>query len=135
MFVSGGVRQRRERQDGGRADIVADAPGARDIKRCLAAAAERSPTLQGDGVPKDVADREKSTPCARSTSARTGPRARSSRISRLVRDDLLIEIEATAVLPNGAKNGVRSPARPEQGHLRLKPASRTPLTTKQASKG
>ena len=60
---------------------------------------------------KNVADREKVNTVRKEYFGPHRPASTLIEISRLVRDDLLIEIEATAVLPDGAKT---------------KPASRTP---------
>jgi len=75
---------------------------------------------------KNVADREKVNTVRKEYFGPHRPASTLIEISRLVRDDLLIEIEATAVLPNGATTGRAEPRASRAGHLRLKPASRTP---------
>ena len=110
-------------------DIVAQTRQVHEnIKRCLAAAGGTfADVCKVTVFLKNVADREKVNTVRKEYFGPHRPASTLIEISRLVRDDLLIEIEATAVLPNGAKTGRAEPRASRAGHLRLKPASRTPL--------
>src|SRR5882762_6763070 len=112
VFVSGCVASDEAGRTVGGADIVAQTRQVHEnIKRCLAAAGGTfADVCKVTVFLKNVADREKVNTVRKEYFGPHRPASTLIEISRLVRDDLLIEIEATAVLPDGAKT---------------KPASRT----------
>ncbi len=71
-----------------------------NLKRCLAAAgATFADVCKVTVFLKDVNDREKVNAVRREYFGASRPASTLVEISRLVRDDLLLEIEAVAVLP------------------------------------
>ena len=119
VFVSGCVASDENGKTVGGGDIVAQTRQVHEnIKRCLAAAgATFADVCKVTVFLKNVADREKVNTVRKEYFGPHRPASTLIEISRLVRDDLLIEIEATAVLPT--EPGGRNP--------RSKPSSRTPL--------
>ena len=134
VFVSGCVASDENGKTVGGGDIVAQTRQVHEnIKRCLAAAGGTfADVCKVTVFLKNVADREKVNTVRKEYFGPHRPASTLIEISRLVRDDLLIEIEATAVLPDGTKSGrVQSgraePRASKAGHLRSKPGSRLPL--------
>ena len=128
VFCAGAVALDADGNVVGKGDIVAQTRQVHEnIKRCLAAAGGTfADVCKVTVFLKNVADREKVNTVRKEYFGAHRPASTLIEISRLVRDDLLIEIEATAVLPNGATTGRAEPRASRAGHLRLKPASRTP---------
>ena len=85
---------------GGR-DVVAQARQVHEnLKRCLAAAgASFADVCKVTVFLKHVADREKVNTVRKEYFGASRPASTLVEISRFVRDDLLLEIEATAVIP------------------------------------
>ena len=118
VFVSGCVATDENGKTVGGNDIVAQTRQVHEnIKRCLAAAgASYADVCKVTVFLRNVADREKVNTVRKEYFGAHRPASTLIEISRLVRDDLLIEIEATAVVPDPSRNGARS-----------KPTSRAPL--------
>jgi 2-iminobutanoate/2-iminopropanoate deaminase len=154
VFVSGCVATDENGKTVGGSDIVAQTRQVHEnIKRCLAAAgATFADVCKVTVFLRNVADREKVNTVRKEYFGAHRPASTLIEISRLVRDDLLIEIEATAVVADNGKNGNAKsgnakianaktanaktenaetgraePRASRTGHLRSKPASRTPL--------
>ena len=134
VFVSGCVASDENGKTVGGGDIVAQTRQVHEnIKRCLAAAGGTfADVCKVTVFLKNVADREKVNTVRKEYFGPHRPASTLVEISRLVRDDLLIEIEATAVLPDGTKSGRAQSGRAEPraskaGHPRPKPGSRLPL--------
>jgi len=107
VFVSGCVATDAQGRVVGGSDIVAQARQVHEnIKRCLAAAgATFADVCKVTVFLRNVNDREKVNSVRKEYFGAHRPASTLVEISRLVRDDYLIEIEATAVLPE------RRPAR------------------------
>ncbi len=132
VFVSGCVASDAEGRTVGGGDIVAQTRQVHEnIKRCLAAAgATFADVCKVTVFLKNVGDREKVNTVRKEYFGAHRPASTLIEISRLVRDDLLIEIEATAVLPDRAGRP-HAPSRASRaGHPRRKPAARRPLQKK-----
>ena len=92
VFVSGCVASDEKGRTVGGNDATAQARQVHEnLKRCLAAA--------GATFLKNIADREKVNVARQEYFGPHRPASTLVEISRLVRDDLLVEIEAIAVLP------------------------------------
>ena len=128
VFVSGCVASDENGKTVGGNDIVAQTRQVHEnIKRCLAAAgATFADVCKVTVFLRNVADREKVNTVRKEYFGAHRPASTLVEISRLVRDDLLIEIEATAVLP-AAPGGRTQPRASRPGHPRAKPSSRSPL--------
>lgn len=137
VFVSGCVASDENGKTVGGNDIVAQTRQVHEnIKRCLAAAgATFADVCKVTVFLRNVADREKVNTVRKEYFGAHRPASTLIEISRLVRDDFLIEIEATAVLPDNGKTGTGAknvktgravPRASRTGHPRLKPGSRTP---------
>jgi 2-iminobutanoate/2-iminopropanoate deaminase len=107
VFVSGCVATDAQGRVVGGSDVVAQARQVHEnIKRCLAAAgATFADVCKVTVFLRNVNDREKVNTVRKEYFGAHRPASTLVEISRLVRDDYLIEIEATAVLPE------RRPAR------------------------
>jgi len=138
VFVSGCVASDENGKTVGGDDIVAQTRQVHEnIKRCLAAAgATFADVCKVTVFLRNVADREKVNTVRKEYFGAHRPASTLIEISRLVRDDLLIEIEATAVVAengenrNSGQNGKSGRAEPRAssaGQPRSKPGSRTPL--------
>ena len=101
VFVSGCVATDAEGRTVGGGDVVAQARQVHEnLKTCLAAAgATFADVCKVTVFLKDVADREKVNIARREYFGPHRPASTLVQIARLVRDDLLVEIEAIAVLP------------------------------------
>lgn len=101
VFVSGCVATDAQGRTVGGADVVAQARQVHEnLKRCLAAAgATFADVCKVTVFLKNVADREKVNVARKEYFGTHRPASTLVEISRLVRDDLLVEIEAIAVLP------------------------------------
>lgn len=101
VFVSGCVATDAEGRTVGGADVVAQARQVHEnLKRCLAAAgATFADVCKVTVFLRNVADREKVNIARKEYFGAHRPASTLVEISRLVRDDLLVEIEAIAVLP------------------------------------
>lgn len=110
VFVSGCVGSDDKGHTVGGSDVVAQARQAHEnIKRCLAAAgATFADVCKVTVYLKNVADREKVNSVRKEYFGASRPASTLIEISQFVRPDLLLEIEATAVLP---ERSVRKPAR------------------------
>ena len=126
VFVSGCVASDENGKTVGGGDIVAQTRQVHEnIKRCLAAAgATFADVCKVTVFLRNVADREKVNTVRKEYFGAHRPASTLVEISRLVRDDLLIEIEATAVVPENGKGGRTETRAARAGHLRLKPAAR-----------
>ena len=131
VFVSGCVASDENGKTVGGNDIVAQTRQVHEnIKRCLAAAgASFADVCKVTVFLRNVADREKVNTVRKEYFGAHRPASTLVEISRLVRDDLLIEIEATAVVPENGKGGRADARAARAGHLRLKPATRHPRPT------
>jgi 2-iminobutanoate/2-iminopropanoate deaminase len=109
VFVSGCVASDENGKTVGGSDIVAQTRQVHEnIKRCLAAAgATFADVCKVTVFLRNVADREKVNTVRQEYFGAQRPASTLLEISRLVRDDLLIEIEATAVLPENGASGSR----------------------------
>src|SRR5881296_3580223 len=114
VFVSGCVATDAEGRTVGGHDVVAQARQVHEnLKRCLAAAgATFADVCKVTVFLKNVADREKVNTVRKEYFGPHRPASTLVEISRLVRDDLLIEIEATAVVPERAARPARRRAQP-----------------------
>jgi 2-iminobutanoate/2-iminopropanoate deaminase len=121
VFVSGCVATDGQGRVVGGSDVVAQARQVHDnIKRCLAAAgATFADVCKVTVFLRNIADREKVNTVRKEYFGAHRPASTLVEISRLVRDDYLIEIEATAVLPEPR----RAPAR-AKAKARPRPAPR-----------
>jgi 2-iminobutanoate/2-iminopropanoate deaminase len=110
VFVSGCVGSDDKGHTVGGSDVVAQARQAHEnIKRCLAAAgATFADVCKVTVYLKNVADREKVNSVRKEYFGASRPASTLIEISQFVRPDLLLEIEATAVLPERSE---RKPAR------------------------
>jgi 2-iminobutanoate/2-iminopropanoate deaminase len=141
VFVSGCVASDENGKTVGGSDIVAQTRQVHEnIKRCLAAAgATFADVCKVTVFLRNVADREKVNAVRKEYFGAHRPASTLLEISRLVRDDLLIEIEATAVIAGNGKNrnsaqdgktGRTAPRASRAGHPRSKPTSRSPIKKK-----
>jgi 2-iminobutanoate/2-iminopropanoate deaminase len=123
VFVSGCVASDENGKTVGGGDIVAQTRQVHEnIKRCLAAAgATFADVCKVTVFLRNVGDREKVNTVRQQYFGAHRPASTLVEISRLVRDDLLIEIEATAVLPEQSRNGQSGRAAPRASRA----ASRT----------
>jgi 2-iminobutanoate/2-iminopropanoate deaminase len=121
VFVSGCVATDGQGRVVGGSDVVAQARQVHDnIKRCLAAAgATFADVCKVTVFLRNIADREKVNTVRKEYFGAHRPASTLVEISRLVRDDYLIEIEATAVIPEPR----RAPAR-AKAKARPRPAPR-----------
>ena len=103
VFVSGCVATDERGRTVGVGDVVAQARQVHDnVGRCLAAAgASFADVCKVTVFLTDVGDREKVNEVRKEYFGASRPASTLVEVSRLVRDDLLIEMEATAVLPEG----------------------------------
>ncbi len=101
VFVSGCVASDENGKTVGGADAVAQARQVHEnLKKCLAAAgATFADVCKVTVFLKDIADREKVNTVRKEYFGPSRPASTLVEISRFVRDDILLEIEATAVLP------------------------------------
>ncbi|MBI4609887.1 MAG: RidA family protein [Candidatus Rokubacteria bacterium] len=101
VFVSGCVASDEQGRTVGGSDVGAQARQVHEnLKRCLAAAgATFADVCKVSVFLKNVADREKVNTVRKEYFGPSRPASTLVEISRLVRDDLLLEIEAIAVLP------------------------------------
>jgi len=131
VFLSGCVASDEDGKTVGGSDIVAQTRQVHEnIKRCLAAAgATFADVCKVTVFLRNVADREKVNTVRKEYFGAHRPASTLIEISRLVRDDLLIEIEATAVIPDGhaPSNGRAAPRASRVGQPRSKPGSRRSL--------
>ncbi|HET7876296.1 MAG TPA: RidA family protein [Methylomirabilota bacterium] len=112
VFVSGCVATDENGRTVGGDDVIAQARQVHEnLKRCLAAAgATFADVCKVTVFLRDVADREKVNTVRREYFGPSRPASTLIEISRLVREDLLLEIEAFAVLPEGRARP-KAPAR------------------------
>ncbi len=122
VFVSGCVATDGQGRVVGGSDVVAQARQVHEnIKRCLAAAgATFADVCKVTVFLRNIADREKVNTVRREYFGAHRPASTLVEISRLVRDDYLIEIEATAVVAEK-----RSASRPAKARGRRARARRT----------
>jgi len=123
VFVSGCVATDAQGRVVGGSDIVAQARQVHEnIKRCLAAAgATFADVCKVTVFLRNVNDREKVNTVRKEYFGAHRPASTLVEISRLVRDDYLIEIEATAVIPERKSARPRATkARPARGRARRK---------------
>jgi len=101
VFVSGCVATDAQGRTVGGSDVVAQARQVHEnLKQCLAAAgASFANVCKVTVFLRDVRDREKVNTVRKEYFGASRPASTLVEISRLVRDDLLIEIECVAVLP------------------------------------
>ncbi|MCI0546593.1 MAG: RidA family protein [Candidatus Rokubacteria bacterium] len=101
VFVSGCVATDAEGRTVGGSDVVAQTRQVHEnLRRCLAAAgATFADVCKVTVFLKNVADREKVNTVRQEYFGPSRPASTLLEISRLVRDDLLLEIECIAVLP------------------------------------
>jgi 2-iminobutanoate/2-iminopropanoate deaminase len=101
VFVSGCVASDAEGRTVGGMDAVAQARQVHEnLRRCLAAAgAMFADVCKVTVFVRNMADREKINTVRKEYFGASRPASTLVEISRFVRDDLLLEIEATAVLP------------------------------------
>ena len=123
VFVSGCVATDGQGRVVGGSDIVAQTRQVHEnIKRCLTAAgATFADICKVTVFLRNIADREKVNTVRKEYFGVHRPASTLVEISRLVRDDYLIEIEATAVIPE--RKGARprpAKARPARGRARRK---------------
>lgn len=102
VFVSGCVATDAAGRTVGGGDVIAQARQVHEnLARCLAAAgATLADVCKVTVFLRNVADREKVDTVRRQYFGASRPASTLVEISRLVRDDLLIEMEAIAVLPS-----------------------------------
>ena len=123
VFVSGCVATDAQGRVVGGSDVVAQARQVHEnIKRCLAAAgATFADVCKVTVFLRNVNDREKVNTVRKEYFGAHRPASTLVEISRLVRDDYLIEIEATAVIPERKSARPRATkARPARGRARRK---------------
>ena len=101
VFVSGCVATDAQGRTVGGGDVLAQARQVHEnLKKCLAAAgATFADVCKVTVFLRNVADREKVNVVRQEYFGAHRPASTLVEISRLVREDLLVEIEATAVLP------------------------------------
>jgi 2-iminobutanoate/2-iminopropanoate deaminase len=101
VFVSGCVASDEHGRTVGGNDAVAQARQVHEnLKRCLAAAgASFADVCKVTVFLKNIGDREKVNTIRKEYFGASRPASTLVEISRFVRDDILLEIEATAVLP------------------------------------
>jgi 2-iminobutanoate/2-iminopropanoate deaminase len=101
VFVSGCVASDEQGRTVGGSDVVAQARQVHEnLKKCLAAAgATFADVCKVTVFLKNVADREQVNTVRKEYFGSSRPASTLVEISRLVRDDLLLEIECIAVLP------------------------------------
>jgi 2-iminobutanoate/2-iminopropanoate deaminase len=101
VFVSGCVASDEQGRTVGGSDVVAQARQVHEnLKKCLAAAgATFADVCKVTVFLKNVGDREKVNTVRKEYFGASRPASTLVEISRLVRDDLLLEIECVAVLP------------------------------------
>jgi 2-iminobutanoate/2-iminopropanoate deaminase len=119
VFVSGCVASDEHGRTVGGRDVVAQARQAHEnIKRCLAAAgATFADVCKVTVYLKNIADREAVNTVRKEYFGASRPASTLIEISQFVRPDLLLEIEAVAVLPPAARG--------PRGQKRPRPSSRT----------
>jgi 2-iminobutanoate/2-iminopropanoate deaminase len=129
VFVSGCVASDENGKTVGGNDIVAQTRQVHEnIKRCLAAAgATFADVCKVTVFLRNVGDREKVNTVRKEYFGAHRPASTLVEISRLVRDDLLIEIEATAVIAGNGNNRTSAHAKTERAMSpRSKARSRSP---------
>jgi len=124
VFVSGCVATDGDGRVVGGTDVVAQARQTlENIKRCLAAAgATFADVCKVTVFLRNIGDREKVNTVRKEYFGAHRPASTLVEISRLVRDDYLIEIEATAVIPErrSAPSRAKAKARPRPARRRRK---------------
>ena len=124
VFVSGCVATDGQGRLVGGSDIVAQTRQVHEnIKRCLAAAGGTfADVCKVTVFLRNVADRERVNTVRKEYFGPHRPASTLVEISRLVRDEYLIEIEATAVLPErrSAPSRAKTKARPRPARRRRK---------------
>ena len=124
VFVSGCVASDDQGRTVGGSDIVAQTRQTHEnIKRCLAAAgATFADVCKVTVFLRNIGDREKVNTIRKEYFGAHRPASTLVEISRLVRDDYLIEIEATAVIPERRASTSRAKAktRPRPARRRRK---------------
>jgi 2-iminobutanoate/2-iminopropanoate deaminase len=107
VFVSGCVASDEHGRTVGGSDVVAQARQVHEnLKKCLAAAgATFADVCKVTVFLKNVNDREKVNTVRKEYFGASRPASTLVEISRFVRDDLLLEIECVAVLPQNAEKG------------------------------
>jgi 2-iminobutanoate/2-iminopropanoate deaminase len=124
VFVSGCVATDAQGRVVGGSDIVAQTRQVHEnIKRCLSAAgATFADICKVTVFLRNIDDREKVNTVRREYFGAHRPASTLVEISRLVRDDYLIEIEATAVLPErrAATTRAKAKTRPRPARRRRK---------------
>jgi len=124
VFVSGCVATDGEGRVVGGNDVVAQTRQTlENIKRCLAAAgATFADVCKVTVFLRSIGDREKVNTVRKEYFGAHRPASTLVEISRLVRDDYLIEIEATAVIPErrSAPSRAKAKARPRPVRRRRK---------------
>ena len=124
VFVSGCVATDGNGRVVGGNDVVAQARQTlENIKRCLAAAgATFADVCKVTVFLRNIGDRERVNTVRKEYFGAHRPASTLVEISRLVRDDYLIEIEATAVIPErrSAPSRAKAKARPRPARRRRK---------------
>jgi len=124
VFVSGCVATDGAGRVVGGTDVVAQTRQTlENIKRCLAAAgATFADVCKVTVFLRNIGDREKVNTVRKEYFGAHRPASTLVEISRLVRDDYLIEIEATAVIPEhrSAPTRAKAKARPRPARRRRK---------------
>ena len=124
VFVSGCVATDGNGRVVGGNDVVAQTRQTlENIKRCLAAAgATFADICKVTVFLRNIGDREKVNTVRKEYFGAHRPASTLVEISRLVRDDYLIEIEATAVIPErrSAPSRAKAKARPRPARRRRK---------------
>lgn len=124
VFVSGCVATDGDGRVVGGNDIVAQTRQTlENIKRCLAAAgATFADVCKVTVFLRNIGDRERVNTVRKEYFGAHRPASTLVEISRLVRDDYLIEIEATAVIPErrSAPSRAKAKARPRSARRRRK---------------
>jgi 2-iminobutanoate/2-iminopropanoate deaminase len=124
VFVSGCVATDGDGHVVGGHDVVAQTRQTlENIKRCLAAAgATIADICKVTVFLRNIGDREKVNTVRKEYFGAHRPASTLVEISRLVRDDYLIEIEATAVIPErrSAPSRAKAKARPRPARRRRK---------------
>jgi 2-iminobutanoate/2-iminopropanoate deaminase len=124
VFVSGCVASDQHGRTVGGNDAVAQARQVHEnLKKCLAAAgATFADVCKVTVFLRNIGDREKVNTVRKEYFGAHRPASTLVEITRLVRDDYLIEIEATAVIPErgGAPSRAKAKARPRPARRRRK---------------
>jgi 2-iminobutanoate/2-iminopropanoate deaminase len=124
VFVSGCVATDGQGRVVGGTDVVVQTRQVHEnIKRCLAAAgATFADVCKVTVFLRNIGDREKVNTIRKEYFGAHRPASTLVEISRLVRDDYLVEIEATAVLPErrSAPSRAKTKARPRPARRRRK---------------